>query len=237
MARFTLAYGAFIARLEEVELLRGLAGKKEKANAVDNRDEVNALCRGAVVLMSSHVEAFIKELGENALESFVANSVSRDKFPHKMFYHISKDVIDEIVDTRDPEAIGEKVFSFIQADVEYWSKAGAFPRAVPVERFNKGFANPAFEKTKSYLGRFGYQNFRHDLNVLLKARALPVINMLDHLVDTRNNIAHGDPAATKTPGEIREMANYITEFCRATDIVFANWCKEQFCTIRRRSAA
>lgn len=237
MARFTSAYGSFVARLEEVELLRGLAGKKERANAVSNREEVNALCRGAVVLMCSHVEAFVKELGETALESFVTRSVSRDKFPHRMFYHISKDMIDEIVDTRDPETIGEKLFGFIKADVDYWSRTGAFPKAVPVERFNKGFANPAFEKIKSYLGRFGYQNYRHDMNILLKAKALPTINMIDHLVDTRNNIAHGDTAATKTPGEIREMAAYITEFCRATDVVFANWCKTEFCTIRRRAAA
>jgi hypothetical protein len=53
-----------------------------------------------------------------------------------------------------------------------------------------------------------------------------------HLVDIRNQIAHGDPLATKTPSDVRDMKSIIQSFCMETDSVFANWWKTQFCSIR-----
>lgn len=232
MPRYTSAYSSFVINLGEVEILRISASKKERSNPVKHRNEINAICRGAIVLLSSHVEAFIRELGEIALESFVSKRVERNKFPPRLFYHISKDIIDEIINTGDPEKIAAKVFQFMQTDAGFWSQSGEFPSPIPIERFNKGFANPAFEKTKSYLSRFGYTTYRDDINRMLRAQAAPVINMLNHLVDTRNNIAHGDPTATKTPQEIKDMMNLIAVYCRATDGVFANWCRANYCPIR-----
>lgn len=221
MPRYTAAYSSFVSRLDEVEVLRSAALRKERSGAVKYRNEINAVCRGAVVLLCSHVEAFTKELGEIALEAFVSKRIGREKFPHKLFYHISKDIIDEIYDTNDPDKIAEKLFHFLRTDIVYWSQVGEFPAAIPVDRFNKGFANPAFEKIRVYLSRFGYNCYRNDINRLLRAKSAPAINMLNHLVDTRNNIAHGNTAATKTPGELRDIIDLVTIYCRATDDVFA----------------
>ena len=103
---------------------------------------------------------------------------------------------------------------------------------IPSDRFNKGFSNPAFKKVNSYFHRFGYDNFRSDFYRNLQAEARTTENMLNHLVDTRNNIAHGDPSATKTPDDLKEMIGIITRFCRVTDEIFGDWCKTEFCTIR-----
>jgi hypothetical protein len=56
--------------------------------------------------------------------------------------------------------------------------------------------------------------------------------MVDHLVDTRNKIAHGDPAASKTPGEVATMMSIMRLFCGSTDAVFASWWRTRFCAIR-----
>ena len=122
MTRYTSTYSSFVARLGEVELLRRDAQKKERVDPVSKSDEINALCRGSVVLLSSHVEAYIKDLGELALEAFYNKSVNRSKFSARFFYHISKDMLDEIQDTSDPEKIATKVFSFLGSDFDYWSK-------------------------------------------------------------------------------------------------------------------
>jgi hypothetical protein len=216
----------------EVELLCRFALKKERQDPVNLRDEINALCRGAIVLLSSHLEAFIKELGELSLDSLYTKSISRSQIAYRFFYHISKNIIDEIQDTSDPDKKAEKIFSFIDNDITYWSKAGPFPNQIPSDRFNKGFSNPAYKKVRLYFKRFGYFDYDYDLCHKLQARHQPTINMVDHLVDIRNKIAHGDPLATKTPSDVRDMKSIIQRYCMETDSVFSNWWKSQFCSIR-----
>lgn len=232
MARYTSSYSSFVTRLNEVKVLRKSAEKKVRINPVRMRDEINALCRGSIVLLSSHVEAYIKEVGELALDAFYNKSVTRSKFSPRFFYYISKDTLDELKDTSEPDKIANKVFSFLKSDFDFWSKTGPFATQIPPERFNKGFSNPSFKKVKSYFNRFGYEEYSNDFNRKLGADAPLTKNTLDHLVDTRNNIAHGDPRATKTPADIKEMIDIITCFCRVTDQIFGDWCKTNFCSIR-----
>lgn len=219
-------------RLGEVDTLRRFAAAKERENAVALRKEINALCRGAIVLLSGHLEAFIKELGEVALDALHEKRVQRTNIESRFFYHVSKDLLDELLDTRDPQKIADKLFSFLCSDLPYWSRSGQFLQPVPAERFNKGFSNPAFDKIRAYFNRFGYSDYRKDLANLLKSNNAPTTNMIDHLVDIRNKIAHGDPTATKTPQEVSEMIAIIRLYCKATDSVFAAWCKTNFCAIR-----
>ena len=67
MSRYTPVYSSFCTRLDEVETLRQFALIREREDPIGLRREINALCRGSVVLLSSHVEAYIKELGELAV--------------------------------------------------------------------------------------------------------------------------------------------------------------------------
>jgi hypothetical protein len=232
MARYTSAYSSFVSRLTEVDLLRRFAATKEKADPVKMRHEINAFCRGAVVLLSAHLEAFIRELGEVALTNLHLRAVSRTGIASQFYYHISKDIINEIKDTSEHEKIAEKFFSFLQNDLPYWDRTGPFPNPLPVDRFNRGFSNPAFDKIRAYFNRFGYSNYQRDLASTLNANYNTTKNMVDHLVDTRNKIAHGDIATTKTPNDVKQMIDIIRKYCYATDEVFASWCKSNLCTIR-----
>lgn len=232
MARYTSAYSSFVVRLDEVETLRLFAYQKEKNDPVGMGNEISALCRGSVVLLSSHLEAYIKELGELALDSLHLKLVPRNNISSRFYYHISKNIIDELQNTSDPDKIADKVFEFINSDQLFWSKDGSFPESIPSDRFNRGFSNPAFKKIKSYFNRFGYSNYKGDLASKLQANFQPTINMVDHMVDTRNKIAHGDPSATKTPSEVKDMMNIIQKYCAETDCVFASWWKANFCSIR-----
>ena len=232
MARYTKAYSAFTERLGEIETLCSLASLREKRDPIGLRKEINALSRSSIVLLSGRLEAYIKELGEIALDSLHAKSVPRTKIPSRLYYHISKDKLNEIRDTSDPEKIAEKVFLFIDEDLLYWSRDTAFPQEIPTYKFNRGFATPTFEKIRGYLKRFGYQEYRSDLKRLLRNKYVSTVNLVDHLVDTRNKIAHGDPQVSKTPSEITSMITTTKIFCRSTDNLFAKWWKNQFCSIR-----
>ncbi len=232
MARYTTAYSSFVQRIDEVEILRRAAAKKERQDAVTHRNEISALSRGSIVLLSSHLEAYIKELGELAIDSLIPNNIDRSKIPETFFFHLSKDFIEEIKDTSDPKKIATKVFDFLDSDSSIWSKSGLFPQQLSSERFNKGFSNPSYDKIKSYFQRFGYQAYQSDVSSKLKGDFLTIKNMIDHLVDVRNKIAHGDPSATKTPGEVLVIIKLIRQFCLATDSAFAAWWRKNYCKIR-----
>lgn len=232
MARYTSAYSTFLLGLAEVNSLRQMAALKERTNPIQLRHEINALCRGAIVLLSAHLEAYIKDLGESALEAVHIQGVPRTSLNGAIFYHVSKDLLDKVSDTREPCMIADRVFDFLSSDLPLWSRTGPFPQPIPAERFNKGFSNPAFDKVRAYFNRFGYTEYKRDLARRLKADFAPTQNMVDHLVDTRNKIAHGDSLVTKTPKELTDMIAMIRRYGIATDAVFAAWCKRNLCSIR-----
>jgi hypothetical protein len=233
MARYTTVYVEFSERLNEVEVLRKQAAKLERSKESFRRGpEISALCRGAVVLLSSHIEAYVKELGEHTLDSLHAKSVCRSKLAPQFFYHISKEAIGFIRDASQPEDIARHVQSFVNNDSPFWGSLHPLPAPIPSQGFNKGFSNPSFDKVKAYFGRFGYNGFRADFFRLLNGDAQTIINNLNHIVETRNSIAHGDQSATKTPTEVKAMVETAKIFCRTADSVFGTWCKKTLCPIR-----
>ena len=232
MARYTTAYSSFSAQLREVELLCARAAEIEKLDPIRRRAEINALCRAAIVLLCARVEAYIKELGRNVLLNLHTRRVHRSRVAEQFFYHVSKDALEEIRDTNDPAKIANKVFQFIQSDGEMWSLIGPFVQPLPSEQFNKGFSNPKIEKVCAYFNRFGYESHKRDLANALRVQYPVTINMVDHLVDIRNQIAHGDPTATKPPADVRDMIRIIRVYCSTTDGAFARWCKINLCVIR-----
>ncbi|MBU2999537.1 hypothetical protein KO491_06775 [Roseovarius nubinhibens] len=233
MPRFTLVYGDFSQRLDEVELLRKQAAIFERSrDSLRRGAEISALCRGAVVLLSSHIEAYVKELGEHTLDSIHTKEVCRSKLAPQFFYHISKGKIESIRSTSQPEKIAQHVQSFVDLEIDFWSTTDPLPAPVSSQSFNKGFSNPSFEKVNAYLGRFGYVKFRRDFFRCLGQDAQTTVNNLDQIVDTRNSIAHGEVSATKTPSEVKQMIETAKIFCRTTDKVFGLWCKQNLCTIR-----
>ena len=232
MPRYTRSYSGLIERLREVDILRRDAAAKARVDPIGNVPEINALCRGSMVLLCSHLEAYVRQLGELALGSLVQGAVSREHVASSVYYHISSDFIRDVGGIADHGKAADRVFDFLARDSAYWSREGSFPVAIDADRFSKGFSNPKFKKIRAYFNRFGYQQYRHDLATRLRADFSPLTNAVDHLVDTRHQIAHGDSSATKTPSEVRELALMVRRFSAATDAVFATWWGERFRSIR-----
>lgn len=234
MSRYTPIYGAFLARLDEIMLLKSKAAALNRTkNAVRHGAEINALCRASIVLLSSHIEAYVKELGEHTLDAMYENKICRSKIALLFFYHLSKERIENIRSGSDPEKIAGNMRTFVEEESKLWKPMGEFPIPISASEFNGGFSNPKFEKTKAYFGRFGYSTYRKDFFSKLGRYGQLTINNIDHIVDTRNSIAHGDPNATKTPVEVAEMIDTAKLFCRTTDDIFAKWCRNNLCNIRQ----
>jgi hypothetical protein len=233
MTRYTSVYNDFIARLGEVEVLRGKAAILERSSAsLRHGAEISALSRASVVLLSSHIEAYIKELGEHTLDCAHKSMVPRSKMSQQFFYYVSRQHIDNVRVSSDPEAIAANVQVLFDKELPHWHGVGPIHGPISSQNFNSGFANPTFDKVKAYFARFGYKDFRLDFMRACKARGIILETALNSIVLTRNDIAHGNPTATKTPGEVKEMIFAAKEFCRTVDDIFSRWCKRSLCKIR-----
>ena len=232
MPRFTTAYSDYIVRTAEVDILVRRATKLERAAPVANTDEIRALCRAATVLLCSHLEGYVKDLGEVTVDRLYGSAVPRDRLGERFFYSISKNHFDEMRDTADPAKLATKMFAFLDQDSHFWSRTGPFPNPVPYDRFSAGFASPSVDKVCAFLGRFGAGNLKKDLMRTLAADWAPVSNMVENVVATRNSIAHGDSLVSKTPGDVAQMLIIVKQFVKAVDGAFGGWCRSNLCPIR-----
>lgn len=232
MARYTSPYGDYLQRTREVELLVSKAKALERKNAVGNGFEIATLCRASIVLLSSHLEGYVKDLGELTASRIVSRSVPRSRLDDRFFYHLSKSHFEKLRETADPAKLAKQHFAFLSQDAQLWDRTGPFPTPLPYDRFAKGFATPSVDKIYKFLGRFGVVGIRGLMQAHLRHDYVATITMIDNIVNTRNNIAHGDAVLTKTPTDVTEMFNYAKAFIRSTDVVFADWCSANLCTIR-----
>jgi len=209
-----------------------MAKELEATDAVGNAEKTRAVCRGAIVLLCSHIEGYIKELGELTLAQLYEREICRSKIPHLVAYHVSKDLVSSIKDTSDTTRLATQLFDLINRDLPYWQSEGPIGSPFSEERFNKGFASPSFNKIASYFGRFGHVDYKRDLGFILAGDYATCKTLINHIVDIRNKIAHGNPSLSKTPSDLLDAASTVQVFCRSTDDVFAKWCKQNLCPIR-----
>ena len=233
MARYTEAYSEFVARVPEVDTLCKLANEHiHSVGPLKSAGVVRALCRSGVVLLSSHIEGYVESLAEVILRRIVRNTTPKQMFASRFRYYFSKDVIDELRDTKDPDKISSKIEAFFCRDKDIWCSNTNFEEDLPVERFISSFSTPRIDHVSAFIARFGYIDYRRDLGTHLRANFRPCINMVDNVVDQRNKIAHGDIVTTATPYDLAAMSQLVRMFCRSTDVVVGNWFRSIGCPIR-----
>ena len=233
MVRYTRAYSRFVDRLPEVEMLCRLARQQLRSEGpLRGARMANPLCRAGVVLLSSHIEGYVEDLSDIILHRVYESRTPKQALAPRFLYYFSKDLIDEINDTRDPDKISVKMRDLFERDKDIWSSNSEFQEELLSERFASGFSTPKFNEIRRFVARFGYGDYRQDMGRHLEAKFRPCINMVDNVVDQRNKIAHGDAIATATPSDLASMLHLVRLFCRSTDVVVGNWFRTIGCSIR-----
>jgi len=233
MPRFSLAYSGFLHRIKEIVALKQLAKRKSlETNGIVHPSLINTLCRAGVVLISSHLEGYIEELGEHALEQIHQKKVAKNKFSKSFRYHLVKRYVKSIRDTTDPEKLSDKIGVFISQWSDIWSTINTFRNALPTDSLIGGFSNPKHKHIRKFFRCFGYNTFDQDLRNQLTYDFDPCCNMIDQIIEQRNKIAHGDTTAPGTPSELEDMIRLVKKYCRNVDIVVGDWFRDLGCPIR-----
>lgn len=233
MPRYTSAYSDFVQRLDEVKtVLRGATDASQQPATSKNIAFVNALCRSGVVLLSSHIEGYVKDVGEIAIERIALRELPKSRLSGSFRYHLSHDLISEIKDTKDPSQIAHKIDELFRRDNHIWGSGQRFSGSLAANLFLANFATPSHDRIKKFFNRFGYESYAKDLARRLTANYQPCRNMVDQVVNQRNAIAHGDITTIGTPTDLAQMIALVKQYCRETDHVVGNWFSAQRCTIR-----
>ena len=68
MPRYSIAYSEWVRRLAEIDTIVSMARDVSQLPAAShNIMRVNALCRGGIVLLCSHLEGYVEALGSLAV--------------------------------------------------------------------------------------------------------------------------------------------------------------------------
>lgn len=233
MSRYSAAYSNLVSRLVEIDAIIAMAQNVEGMQAPSNSiTRVNALCRGGIVLLSSHLEGYIEDLGTLAIERIGKGQVGKAALSDSFRYYLSRDLIIEITETTNPAVVASKITSFIQRDLNIWDSSTHFVHPLRPETFVGQFATPNHRNIRRFFRRFGYENLNKDLANLLKGDYQISITMVNNIVDQRNKIAHGDHLAAGTPTDLAQMNAWLKRYCRSIDKIVGDWFKNKGCVIR-----
>ncbi|NCQ64971.1 MAG: hypothetical protein GW757_13765 [Alphaproteobacteria bacterium] len=204
----------------------------ERAAPVTYADQVSAMTRGGVVLLSSHLEGFAKKLVELAVERIFDKQICMSKLPARFIYYSSQDLISNIVDSQHPDTIAKNLLALQSRDGKQIKSSGPLVAPIDFEVFERGFSTPKYKPIDKFLKRVGYNSLLGDLKARQRGQFQIIKNSVENLVDTRNAIAHGDSAEKRTPSELQSHIDFVKIFCRDTDVVFCDWYGANVCPLR-----
>ena len=234
MARYTIAYSAFVNNLQEVQELLVLAEKNQVDNVYFVRctaKERRDLYITAIILLSNCIKEYIENLAELILCKVVEKRIRKAKLPQQLLYFFPKDLLDDIYNTEEPEYIAKKIKKLFSCDY-FLGGSDYFNDNFRKDLFVYGFSNPGCRSIRLFFSRFGYINYSCDLENNLKSKYLLCTNMVDNVANEKNKIAHGYVTTITTPGDLADMLNLTHLFCRSTDKVIGDWFKKIGCPIR-----
>ena len=241
MARYTEAYCLFTNDLKNIEHCLTLTARWSIDFRNPNFANINnTLCRASIVLLSSAMERYVKELAAIVLERVSQRRVTKRKLPDDFRYYLSADIVHGLNQSQDPRTMSKKIVSLFQRDSGIWSGEDTFPTELYnthhehfVQNVVRGIGSPRVKNLQSFMKRIGYQSYQTDMKRSLKERYLPYQNMVDLVIDRRNKIAHGDMRDAVTPADVTNMLRLTRLFFRETDVLVANWYRDTVgCAIR-----
>lgn len=233
MAAYSSAYSGLVTRLKEIESLLEMARITEKNPSRRNSLLlVGALCRSGVVLLCSHIEGYIENLGTLAIEQIERKNLPKDSMPDAFRFYLSRDLIDEVKQLGNAETSASKIIGLFSRDGHIWNSDPLFSAPLSASTFIGNFATPKHVTISSFFRRFGYEEFHGDLSKRLTTQAQACTNMVDQVVDQRNKIAHGDQVTTNTPLDLENMLKFVKLYCRTLDQIVGDWFRSVGCPIR-----
>lgn len=178
---------------------------------------VRAVNRASVVLLSSYLERYLRNINEEAASVVNESDLSGINLPVSMRLTHSKLPIDDISvmqwDKRDL-----KLIEFLDSDGWLWvpEKQGKLDHT----RLLRWMRSPSPERILRMFSLWGVPDVFSAVTRRPHTRKRMWLR-LGELVEKRNAIAHGDLGAQATGNDIASYISVVNDFCKRADGIFA----------------
>jgi hypothetical protein len=198
-------------RLSEVDCLINVC-RSRKARATRNiAAEESALLRGALILLSSHLEGFFEDLVVDIVEAIDNGAATPNAFPVAIR---SRQILGD--PTKWANADQAKRWEYMREASHsslFDDNAQHIPGNLDTDLHTKGFANPGTAEIRDLLKTVGISNCWEQFHAIEPQQGYK--NEIDAIVGRRNQIAHGDLNAIIT---ILDIGSYSLNFRRTAGV-------------------
>jgi hypothetical protein len=212
------ALQSLLIALEEVGDLQR-ANPTPTGAAPSQPETTRAIGRASVVLLSSHLERYIRNLNEEAVEFVNSAGVIGPSLPESLRLLHSKGSVDDLYRTNwEIQARATMLMTFAQADMWLWVPGGT--GHLQQARLLTWMRTPMPVEIQRY---FRYWEIRDIFSaVTRKAHTRSHFWLkVEELVTKRNNIAHGDLLTEATQEDVQAYVEVVKELCQRIDRQFS----------------
>ena len=249
MGRYSSSYSEFCTALKEVNRIYLLSKKMERELEKSKRvrsykspfgdkslltENMNALCRAAAVLLSGHIEGYVKSLLDIICFNVITQDVDGEEYSEETEFHAIEDLFDGLRKTRDAVKIVRKLGIISQRLALIREPSAGSTQGLEPKAFLKGFSAPYPENIYSVFRKFGFTSLRGDMGRVLQGDFAIIEPSVRTLVEFRNDIAHGDLSRTLLPSEVGLHLQHAQKFVRTLDDCLCHWFNSKGCGLRMR---
>ena len=206
------AYLKFGLRIEEVKSLLALCSRHPSLRRRPEKiRRDNALLRGALVLLCSHVEGFFEDIIANLIEVYDKLAVSVDDIPSELRMHQVLGPA-SLWETKMPEKRWKSVKAWAGHRLMQVAPVAPFS-CMDADLHTGNFGNPGTEEIQTLFRTVGIIDIWDRFKIIEPDRAYKI--EIDAIVNRRNQIAHGSMNSTVT---IADALVYVHRAERIADI-------------------
>ena len=187
---------------------------------------VRAINRSSVVLLTSHLERYLRALNEETVERINSLDVAGAQLPQAIRLHHSRAIIDRMLETQWDNRSAQ-LEEFALSDSWLWSDA---PKGLlAAERLLKWMKSPSPKRILQLYRMWDVEDVFSRVTRKKHTRDRLWLR-LDELVTKRNNIAHGDVTTEATSQDVASYMAVVREFCARGDRVMSRTVARHFGT-------
>ncbi len=176
-----------------------------------------ALGRAAIVLITSHMERYLRAVNEELVDCLVASNVIGEVLPEGIRLLHSKVPIEEIEPVQWDNRSG-KLVDFVETDAWLWSAGNS--GQLKHRRLLSWMKSPKPASLVRYYKYWGIEDIFKAITRKSATRS-DLWFRIKEVVDKRNNIAHGDASASATFSDVRKYIVAVTSLCDRADRILA----------------
>jgi hypothetical protein len=213
------ARGEYFRNGHEIfELLRTVPYDSDQMRSLKARELANALLRGSVVLLSSHLERYVESLVVEAVDALNLASLTADVIPEVLQLAVISEPVRQAHETKDSAKKASKLRALVDGYAWFWEATQACKLSSEV--LIRSFDNPLPERIRVILRNFGISDavglavaqYENPDRRLIEAK-------VQELVEKRNAVAHTGMTFDLTKADVVSYLVSTHRLVRGLDVV------------------